>query len=148
MFAGSDTSAKNPEVQDRLREELFTVNCPESFGDLSLDEIDSLYGNVLELPYLDKVFKESLRLTPPVHSSLRVAGQDDVIPTSQPYKIQKPGGAITVTWWDNLPGAVNAQPGHYSNLMTFSAGPRVSSLGHRFLLCAPHTSHPRSPALE
>ena len=108
MFAGSDTSslnltwtlwllAKNPEVQDRLREELSTIHCPESFEELSMDEIDSLYGNVSELPYLDKVIKEALRLVPPIHSSLRVAVQDDVIPTSQPYKIQKPGGAVTVT---------------------------------------------------
>jgi cytochrome P450 len=108
MFAGSDTSslsltwalwllAKNPEVQDRLREELSTVHCSESFADLSIDEIDSLYGNISELPYLDKVLKETLRLVPPIHSSLRVAVQDDMIPTSQPYKIQKPGGPITVT---------------------------------------------------
>lgn len=108
MFAGSDTSslsltwtlwllAKNPEVQDRLREELSTIPCPESFGDLSADEIDSLYDNISELPYLDKVIKEALRLVPPIHSSLRVAGQDDIIPTSQPYKIQKPGGTVTVT---------------------------------------------------
>ena len=109
MFAGSDTSslaltwtlwllAKNPEVQDRLREELSTVHCPESFGDLSIDEIDSLYGKVSELPYLDNVVKEALRLVPPVHSSIRVAEKDDEIPTSQPFKIQKPGGsAETVT---------------------------------------------------
>ncbi|KAF9778030.1 cytochrome P450 [Thelephora terrestris] len=178
MFAGSDTSslgltwtlyllAKNPEVQDQLREELSTVHCPESFGDLSVDEIDSLYGNVSELPFFDKVIKEALRLVPPVHSSIRVADQDDVIPTSQPYKIQKPGGgAVTVTspirvgkgtvvhipieafnldksvwgpdaWefkpdrWDNLPDVVKTQPGLYSNLMTFSAGPR-SCIGMRF----------------
>jgi cytochrome P450 len=102
MFAGSDTSslalawalwllANNPEVQDRLREEVSTIPCQESFEDLSVDEIDSLYDSISELPYLDKVIKESLRLVPPIHSSLRVAGQDDVIPTSQPYKIQKPG---------------------------------------------------------
>ena len=108
MFAGSDTSslnltwtlwllAKNPEVQDRLREELSTVHCPASFEDLSLDEIDSLHDSISELPYLDKVLKESLRLVPPIHSSLRVATQDDVIPTSQPYKIRKSGGVVTVT---------------------------------------------------
>lgn len=109
MFAGSDTSsltltwtlwllAKNPDVQDRLREELSTVHCPDTFGDLSVDEIDSLYGNISELPYFDKVLKEALRLVPPVHSSIRVAGKDDEIPTSQPFKIQKPGGGVeTVT---------------------------------------------------
>ena len=108
MFAGSDTSslaltwtlwllAKNPEMQDRLREELSTVHCPGSFGDLSADEIDSLYDSISELPYLDKVIKEALRLVPPIHSSLRVATQDDVIPTSQPYTVQTPGGPVKVT---------------------------------------------------
>ena len=107
MFAGSDTSsltltwtlwllAKNPEMQDRLREELTTVHCPDTFKDLSVDEIDSLYGSISELPYLDKVIKEALRLVPPVHSSIREAGKDDEIPTSQPYKIQKPGGGVEV----------------------------------------------------
>lgn len=105
MFAGSDTSslaitwalwllAKNPEVQGRLREELSTVHCPEIFEDLSVDEVDSLYGSISELSYFDKVIKESLRLVPPVHASIREAGKDDEIPTSQPFKIQKPGGSI------------------------------------------------------
>ena len=109
MFAGSDTSsitltwmlwllAKNPDVQDQLREELSTISCPDAFEDLSVDEIDSLYGGISELPYLDKVVKETLRLVPPIHSSLRVAEEDDEIPTSQPFKIQKPGGGVeTVT---------------------------------------------------
>lgn len=109
MFAGSDTSsltltwtlwllAKNPEMQNQLREELSTVHCPDSFGDLLVDEMDSLYGSISELPYFDKVIKEALRLVPPVHSSIRVAGEDDEIPTSQPYKIRKPGGGVeTVT---------------------------------------------------
>jgi len=103
MFAGSDTSslaitwtlwllAKNPEVQDRLREELSTVHYPGTFGDLSVDEINSLYGSISELPYFDKVIKEALRFAPPVHSSIRVATKDDEIPTSQPFKIRKPGG--------------------------------------------------------
>lgn len=30
--------------------------------------------------------------------------------------------------WDNLPEAVSSQPGLYSNLLTFSAGPRVRHL--------------------
>jgi len=109
MSAGTDTSslaitwtlwllANNPEVQDRLREELSTVHCLDSFGDLSADEIDSLYGSISELPYFDKVIKEVLRLVPPVHSSIRAAGKDDEITTSQPFKIQKLGGGVeTVT---------------------------------------------------
>lgn len=109
MFAGSDTTsvaltwtlwflAKNSGIQDRLREELSAVHRLESFEELSVDELGSLYGIISELPYFDKIVKESLRLVPPIHSSLRVATQDDAIPTSQPYKIRKPdGGTTTVT---------------------------------------------------
>ena len=109
LFAGSDTTslaltwtlwllAKHPEVQDQLREELSVIHYPETFGDLSVDEIDSLHTSISELPYLDKVTREGLRLIPPVHSSIRVAVEDDEIPTSQPFKIRKPGGGVeTVT---------------------------------------------------
>ena len=34
--------------------------------------------------------------------------------------------------WDSLPEAVSSQPGLYSNILTFSAGPRVSALYHFF----------------
>jgi len=40
--------------------------------------------------------------------------------------------------WDNLPDAVKTQPGLYSNLMSFSAGPRVSGIGHSIQACTPH----------
>ncbi|KAG6844337.1 hypothetical protein H0H87_007613 [Tephrocybe sp. NHM501043] len=96
MFAGSDTSslsitwtllllAQYPEVQTRLREELLSI--APSTGDLSSlteDEIHALYDNVSNLPFLNNVCRESLRLIPPVHSSIRVATQDDEIPTSYP----------------------------------------------------------------
>lgn len=95
MFAGSDTSslsltwmllllAQNPHVQDKLRAELQTVAPPS--GDLTTEEIQSLYGTVSDLPYLDSVVREVLRLIPPVHSSIRVATQDDEIPTSFPVR--------------------------------------------------------------
>lgn len=97
MFAGSDTSslsltwtllllAQNPSIQDRLRAELFSV-APTSSGSLSHlteDEIHSLYTIISNLPYLDNVTRESLRLIPPVHSSIRVATQDDEVPVSYP----------------------------------------------------------------
>ncbi|KAF8906588.1 cytochrome P450 [Gymnopilus junonius] len=97
MFAGSDTSslsltwtllllAENPLVQDRLRAELLTVS-PASSGNLSHlteEEIHSLYTNISNLPYLHNVIRESVRLIPPVHSSIRVATQDDEIPVSYP----------------------------------------------------------------
>ena len=34
--------------------------------------------------------------------------------------------AVSPDRWDNLPEAVKAQPGLYNNILTFSAGPRVS----------------------
>jgi cytochrome P450 len=96
MFAGSDTSslslswtllllAQNPAVQKRLRAELLSV-APTSgdFHTLTEDEIQSLYAVVSNLPYLDNVARESLRLIPPLHSSIRVAMQDDEIPTMHP----------------------------------------------------------------
>ncbi|RDB16987.1 hypothetical protein Hypma_002672 [Hypsizygus marmoreus] len=97
MFAGSDTSslsltwimlllAENPEMQMRLRTELLSV-APTSSGllsNLTEEEIHSLYDIVANLPYLNNVVRESLRLVPPVHSSLRVATQDDEIPTMYP----------------------------------------------------------------
>jgi cytochrome P450 len=97
MFAGSDTSslsltwtifllAQNPAMQDRLRAELLSVY-PSSSGnlsDLTDDEIHSLYSEISNLPYLHNVVRECIRLIPPVHSSIRVATEDDEIPTSSP----------------------------------------------------------------
>jgi hypothetical protein len=48
--------------------------------------------------------------------------------------------------WDNLPDAAKAQPGLYSNLMSFSVGPRVSGMVVP-LLGARLISYPRSPVL-
>lgn len=105
MFAGSDTSslsltwtllllAENPMVQSRLRAELLCI-APPTAGDLSSlteDEIVSLYDAIANLPYLHNVTRESLRLVPPVHSSIRVATQDDVIPTM--YSVHHKDGTI------------------------------------------------------
>jgi cytochrome P450 len=95
MFAGSDTSslslswtllllAQNSAVQKRLRDELLSVAPTGDLHTLTEDEIQSLYALVSTLPYLDNVARESLRLIPPVHSSIRVAVQDDMIPTMHP----------------------------------------------------------------
>ena len=98
MFAGSDTSSlsitwtllllsQNPLVQDRLRKELLSVlpTSTTAFSDLTEDELQSLYATIANLPYLDNVVRESIRLVPPVHSSIRVATQDDEIPVSKAY---------------------------------------------------------------
>ena len=102
MFAGSDTTslaltwtlyilAQHPALQTRLRAEILDILPPNpspdsfpSFGNLTEDEIESLHTAISELPFLHNVCREVLRLIPPVHSSLRVAMQDDVVPTSYP----------------------------------------------------------------
>lgn len=99
MFAGSDTTslaltwtllllAKHPESQHRLRTELLEVVPSTPVSRLTTEEIESLYNAVSNLPYLNDVARESLRLIPPVHSSLRVATQDDDIPTSYPVHLR------------------------------------------------------------
>ncbi|EGN99960.1 hypothetical protein SERLA73DRAFT_180296 [Serpula lacrymans var. lacrymans S7.3] len=98
MFAGSDTTSlaltwtlyllsRYPAVQNRLRSELIAIapSTPESR--LTPDEIESLHNTLSGLPYLHNVTREVLRLIPPVHSSLRVATQDDEVPTSYPVRL-------------------------------------------------------------
>ncbi|KAJ7430855.1 cytochrome P450 [Mycena galericulata] len=97
MFAGSDTSslsmtwtllllAQNPDIQDRLRTELLSIapEFPRTLSDLSEEEVQTLYIALSNLPLLHNVTRESLRLIPPLHSTLRVATQDDEIPTMYP----------------------------------------------------------------
>jgi cytochrome P450 len=90
MFAGSDSTslaltwtllllAKHPQIQDQLRAELRGMARPENLGD---EAVLAHYQELDVSPLLDKVCRESLRLVPPVHSSLRVPTQDDVLPTS------------------------------------------------------------------
>jgi len=97
MFAGSDTSsltvtwtlhllAQHPELQSRLRSELFSVDVSTStkISDLTDEEMRTLFSDIDALPFLHNVIRESLRLIPPVHSSLRVATRDDDVPTLYP----------------------------------------------------------------
>ncbi|OCH87337.1 cytochrome P450 [Obba rivulosa] len=105
MFAGSDTSslsitwtlyllAMYPDLQTRLRKELLSVTPPTPLDTLTREETSSLYAAVAELPYLENVVRESLRLIPPVHSSIRVATRDDDVPTSAPVKLTMTGGRV------------------------------------------------------
>ncbi|ELU42473.1 cytochrome P450 hydroxylase [Rhizoctonia solani AG-1 IA] len=93
LFAGSDTTslalawtlfllATHQHYQESLREELV------AFQDIVVDPYDpSVYSSLDELPKLNNIIRESLRLIPPVHSSLRVAMEDDIIPTSEPVQM-------------------------------------------------------------
>ncbi|KAG8762579.1 hypothetical protein FRC11_008701 [Ceratobasidium sp. 423] len=94
LFAGSDTTslslawtlfllATHPDYQTSLREELTT------FQGAIVDPYDpSIFSALDELPKLNNFIRESLRLIPPVHSSLRVAMEDDIIPTSEPVRLR------------------------------------------------------------
>ena len=63
-----------PEVQKKLREELFSVDTDKP----TMEELQAL-------PYLDAVVRESLRLHAPLASTLRTAMKDDVIPVGEPF---------------------------------------------------------------
>ena len=91
MFAGSDTTslaltwtllllAKHQPIQDQLRAELCSMPRPDNLGD---EAVLAHYQELAALPLLEKVCRESLRIVPPVHSSIRVATQDDVLPVSK-----------------------------------------------------------------
>ncbi|KAG8779856.1 hypothetical protein FRC15_009878 [Serendipita sp. 397] len=73
----------HPEVQERLREELCTVQTYSPSQVCGDDEILALFESIDSLPYLDAVIKESLRLSPSIHSTIRVAMVDDEIPLSE-----------------------------------------------------------------
>ncbi|KIJ45092.1 hypothetical protein M422DRAFT_29941 [Sphaerobolus stellatus SS14] len=86
LFAGSDSSAlamcwcldflaHHPTIQTQLREEVRSMTRGSDMEE---------YTAALEtLPYLDSVVKETLRLSSPVHSTIRAPVQDDMIPLSE-----------------------------------------------------------------
>lgn len=66
------------DLQTRLRKELQTLDSSATYS--------VLFSDIDALPFLDIVVKEGLRLIPPVHSTLRVATEDSVIPTDEPVR--------------------------------------------------------------
>ncbi|KAI0312739.1 cytochrome P450 [Amylostereum chailletii] len=88
VFAGTDTTsnalsrvlhllAQHPEVQEKLHAELKQVEGEK--GQLEYDDLVSL-------PYLDAVCRESLRLYPPVRFMNRTSRKDMVVPVDKSIK--------------------------------------------------------------
>ncbi|KAF8552300.1 cytochrome P450 [Imleria badia] len=63
-----------PDVQTKLREELLTVETDTP----SMDDL-------MALPYLDTVVRETLRVYPPVPATERIATKDDVLSFRKPF---------------------------------------------------------------
>lgn len=87
-FAGTDTTSNGlarilhllclyPDAQDKLRAELLEARNANGDQDLGYDDL-------VELPYLDAVCRETLRLHPPVPFIGRQTIQDVVLPCSKP----------------------------------------------------------------
>ncbi|EIM87127.1 cytochrome P450 [Stereum hirsutum FP-91666 SS1] len=90
MFAAMDTTSSalsrallmlslNPEVQEKLRQELTTAR-REAGGDLDYDTLQ-------ELPLLEGVCRETLRVFPPLTYIPRIARKDTVLPLSSPLRL-------------------------------------------------------------
>ncbi|KAG1742288.1 cytochrome P450 [Suillus paluster] len=67
--------SRHPDVQTRLREELLAFGADPTY--------DQLKAN---LPFLDAVVHEILRLHPPISEFVRLAAADDVIPLGEPVR--------------------------------------------------------------
>ncbi|PCH43025.1 cytochrome P450 [Wolfiporia cocos MD-104 SS10] len=143
--------ANAPEIQEKLREELWNVPTENP----TMDELNAL-------PYLDAVVRETMRVHGPVPGTIRISVQDDVIPLNTPYtdvhgqvhdniRLKKDTTVFIpilamnrskAIWgedasefkperWQSIPEAAQSVPGVWANLMSFLGGPR-SCIGYRF----------------
>ncbi|KAI9065218.1 cytochrome P450 [Trametes sanguinea] len=69
--------AQRPDAQERLRAEI---------REASHDGRDIMYDELVSLPYLDAVCRETLRLHPPATFIFREAQRDMILPLSQPIQ--------------------------------------------------------------
>jgi cytochrome P450 len=108
----------SPDIQTRLREEILslplnsssysdssrasspTPSETQSYASCSSFSSEGVYSEYAHadaidaLPYLDGVVRETLRLCPPVHSTIRTPTQNDTIPISSPV-VLRDGTKIT-----------------------------------------------------
>ncbi|KAI0323452.1 cytochrome P450 [Cubamyces sp. BRFM 1775] len=88
MFAATDTTsnaltlileclAENPNVQEKLRAEIAAAKSCYDGGDIPYDEL-------MSLPYLDAVCRETLRVYVPAQLRVREARTDAILPLSKP----------------------------------------------------------------
>ncbi|PIL27477.1 cytochrome P450 [Ganoderma sinense ZZ0214-1] len=161
ILAGMDTTANSlarvlqlladhPEVQEKLRQEIFQAVEAEGDGDM-LD-----YDKFMELPYLEAICRETLRVYPGVTILFRNTAKDVILPLSEPIRLRDgtlvdaipiPKGTRVIPnvgasnvdpalwgpdahvwrperWLEPLPRAVEEAhiPGVYSHMMTFIGG--------------------------
>ena len=159
LIAGRDTTAlgtawtlyellKHPQILSALREELDAARREHSHAsppDAAPDELVS-YETLSQLPFLDAVVHEGLRLHPPIARDIKIAAADDVLPTG--YFIPKGSwvlyhpygmGRDVATWGYD---ADHFRPERWLTMQrrptayewpVFNAGPRVC-LGQRMAL--------------
>ncbi|KAI0701728.1 cytochrome P450 [Earliella scabrosa] len=93
ILAGMDTTAnslarilqllaENPDVQERLRDEI--AHAVEAYGIGNTLEFDKL----MELPYMDAICRETLRVSPGVATLFRDTIKDTVLPLSEPIRMR------------------------------------------------------------
>ncbi|KAG5646087.1 hypothetical protein DXG03_004510 [Asterophora parasitica] len=124
----------HPVIQNRLRNEVLSLtsttlslSADEALGDTDTDDkyntrvapppayhslIHSIHEawDAIELaPFLDSVVRETLRLCPPVHGTIRVATADDKIPISHPVVLRD---GMTV----NKGGFIDIRKGSYVHI--------------------------------